>query len=99
VANLVDNAIKYGGAARAELAREPGRVVIAIDDHGPGIPADEREKVFAPFYRLERSRNRETGGAGLGLAVARTVAREHGGDVTLDNIAGGGLRVRMELPA
>lgn len=99
VANLIDNAVKYGGSAHAALIREAGRVVIAIDDPGPGIPEHEQEKVFAPFYRLERSRNRDTGGAGLGLAVARTVAREHGGDVALDNIASGGLRVRMELPA
>ncbi len=69
-----------------------------VDDDGPGIPTEERENVFAPFYRLERSRNRDTGGVGLGLAVARTVAREHGGDVTLANIDGGGLRARLELP-
>jgi signal transduction histidine kinase len=99
VANLIDNAVKYGGTARAELMCEPGRVVIAIDDKGPGIPANEQERVFAPFYRLERSRNRDTGGVGLGLAVARTIAREHGGDITLANIASGGLRARVELPA
>jgi signal transduction histidine kinase len=98
VANLIDNAVKYGGTARAELLREPGRVVIAIDDSGPGIPTPEQEKVFAPFYRLERSRNRDTGGVGLGLAVARTIAREHGGDITLANHPRGGLRVRVELP-
>jgi signal transduction histidine kinase len=98
VANLVDNAVKYGGAARAALVSEPGRIVVVVDDDGPGIPAEERENVFAPFYRLERSRNRDTGGVGLGLAVARTVAREHGGDVTLANIDGGGLRARLELP-
>jgi two-component system, OmpR family, sensor kinase len=90
--------VKYGGAARAALVSEPGRIVVVVDDDGPGIPAEERENVFAPFYRLERSRNRDTGGVGLGLAVARTVAREHGGDVTLANIDGGGLRARLELP-
>ncbi|HEY2533130.1 MAG TPA: ATP-binding protein [Xanthobacteraceae bacterium] len=98
VANLIDNAVKYGGTAHATLHREPGRVIVVVDDDGPGIPADERENVFAPFYRLERSRNRDTGGAGLGLAVARTVAREHGGDITLCNIDGGGLRAQLELP-
>jgi signal transduction histidine kinase len=98
VANLIDNAIKYGRVARVAVVREPGFVLITIDDDGPGIPDDEHERVFAPFYRLERSRNRDSGGTGLGLAVARTVAREHGGDVTLANIPGGGLRVRMELP-
>jgi signal transduction histidine kinase len=98
VANLIDNAIKYGGSARAALVHEPGRVIVLVEDNGPGIPDNERENVFAPFYRLERSRNRDTGGVGLGLAVARTVAREHGGDITLDNIKGGGLRARLELP-
>jgi signal transduction histidine kinase len=98
VANLIDNAIKYGKGARAAVVREAGSVLITIDDDGPGIPSDEHERVFAPFYRLEPSRNRDSGGTGLGLAVARTVAREHGGDITLANIPGGGLRVRMELP-
>jgi signal transduction histidine kinase len=98
VANLIDNAVKYGGTAHATLHREPGRVIVVIDDDGPGIPTDERENVFAPFYRLERSRNRDTGGVGLGLAVARTIAREHGGDVKLCNVDGGGLRARLELP-
>jgi signal transduction histidine kinase len=99
VANLIDNAVKYGGGARATLDRALGRAVITIDDDGPGIPADERERAFAPFYRLEGSRNRDTGGVGLGLAVARTIAREHGGDITLATAEGGGLRVRLELPA
>jgi signal transduction histidine kinase len=81
------------------LRSEAGRVVISVDDNGPGIPPEEREKVFAPFYRLERSRNRETGGVGLGLSVARTVAREHGGDITLADLEGAGLGVRMYLPS
>jgi len=99
VTNLIDNAVKYGGGARANLDRAPGRAIITIDDEGPGIPLEEREKVFAPFYRLEGSRNRDTGGVGLGLAVARTIAREHGGDITLATADGGGLRARLELPA
>jgi signal transduction histidine kinase len=99
VTNLIDNAVKYGGGARANLDRAPGRAIITIDDDGPGIPMAEREKVFAPFYRLEGSRNRDTGGVGLGLAVARTIAREHGGDITLATAEGGGLRARLELPA
>jgi signal transduction histidine kinase len=99
VTNLIDNAVKYGGGARANLDRAPGRAIITIDDDGPGIPLEEREKVFAPFYRLEGSRNRDTGGVGLGLAVARTIAREHGGDITLATAQGGGLRVHLELPA
>ncbi|MBV8185950.1 MAG: HAMP domain-containing protein [Alphaproteobacteria bacterium] len=98
VANLVDNAVRYGGTARVDLARKPGGVVVTIDDDGPGIPIDEHEKVFAPFYQLDRSRNRDAGGVGLGLSVARTIAREHGGDVTLANRAGGGFRARVKLP-
>jgi signal transduction histidine kinase len=73
-------------------------VVITIEDDGPGIPTAQQEKVFAPFYRLEPSRNPATGGVGLGLSVARTIAREHGGDITLANGVRGGLRARLELP-
>jgi signal transduction histidine kinase len=98
VANLIDNAVKYGGRARVGLERVGRRAVITIDDDGPGIPEVEREKVFAPFYRIETSRNRDTGGVGLGLAVARTNVREHGGDVTLAMADSGGLRARLELP-
>jgi signal transduction histidine kinase len=98
VANLIENAVKYGGSARVAVNQEPERVVIAVDDDGPGIPPEEQEKVFAPFYRLDPSRNRDTGGVGLGLAVARTVARGHGGDVTLANRVEGGLSARLELP-
>ena len=99
ITNLVDNALKYGGAARVTVLRETGRVVILVDDDGPGIPTEQQEKVFAPFYRLESSRNRETGGAGLGLALVRTIAHGHGGSVVLANRPEGGLRARMELPA
>jgi signal transduction histidine kinase len=98
VTNLIDNALKYGGCARVTLDCSGDRAVVTVDDDGPGIPEDEREKVFAPFYRLEASRNRDTGGVGLGLAVARTAAREHGGDITLGSAESGGLRARLELP-
>jgi signal transduction histidine kinase len=99
ITNLVDNAVKYGGSARVDIVRENKRVVIVIDDDGPGIPLKEQERVFAPFYRLEPSRNPGNGGVGLGLSVARTIAREHGGEVTFANRDGGGLSVRIELPA
>jgi signal transduction histidine kinase len=99
VANLVDNAIKYGGSARVKLIRDIDRVMIVIDDDGPGIPAEEHEKVFAPFYRREPARDPAKAGVGLGLSIARTVAREHGGDVTLRNRDSGGLRASIELPA
>ena len=99
VANLIDNAVKYAGAARVRLFRECDRVVLSVEDDGPGIPIAQREKVFVPFYRLEPSRNAATGGVGLGLSIARTIAREHGGDITLASRDGGGLCARMELPS
>ena len=99
VANLIENAVKYGGCARVQLIKEAHGVAVVVDDDGPGIPLDEQERVFAPFYRLEQSRNRDTGGVGLGLAVSRTIAREHGGDVRLSNRTPAGLRVRLELPS
>jgi signal transduction histidine kinase len=96
ISNLIDNAVKYGGGAEATLKAEGRLVVLAVDDHGPGIPRSEREKVFEPFYRIEGSRNPETGGVGLGLAVARSIAREHGGDIVLAARKGGGLSARLE---
>jgi signal transduction histidine kinase len=96
--NLIDNAIKYGGSADVNLANVQGHAEIDIVDHGPGIPQAEMEKVFAPFYRLEPSRSRSTGGSGLGLAVARSIVRAHGGDIILSNRAVGGLLTRVVLP-
>ncbi|MGE4280377.1 MAG: ATP-binding protein [Magnetospirillum sp.] len=98
LANVIENALKYGGAARVGLRRTDGHVHVVVDDDGPGIPESEREKVFAPFVRLETSRNRDTGGTGLGLAVARAAIRAHGGDITLDNRPQGGLRVTLAFP-
>jgi len=98
VANLIDNALKYGCAARVRIDRDGDRVVIIVDDDGPGIAVDEQERVFAPFYRLAAARDPCKAGVGLGLSVARTVAREHGGDVRLANRSGGGLRACIELP-
>jgi signal transduction histidine kinase len=71
---------------------------IAIEDNGPGIPEVEFERVFAPFFRLEGSRSRSTGGVGLGLSIARTIARGHGGDIELANLRGRGLRAVIRLP-
>jgi two-component system, OmpR family, sensor kinase len=99
VANLVENALKYGGAARGRVFSEHGMAIIEVDDDGPGVPPAELERVFEPFYRGEPSRNRETGGIGLGLAVVRSLARAHGGDVVLANRPGGGLRASVRLPA
>ncbi len=96
--NLVGNAVKYGSIARVSLKIETDRLAILIDDDGPGIPEARQEDVFQPFRRLEDSRNRETGGTGLGLAVARTIVRAHGGDIQLSNPSAGGLRVTVCLP-
>ena len=98
-ANLVGNAVKYGGAARvAVTAPEAGIATITVEDDGPGLPPDQLERVFDPFYRVEDSRNRETGGTGLGLPIARNIFRAHGGDVVLANRAGGGARAIVTLP-
>ncbi len=98
LANLVGNALKYGAAAHIALAATPRTVTIAIEDEGAGLPPEEIERVFQPFYRVETSRNRETGGTGLGLSIARNIARAHGGDVTLASLPGGGLRATITLP-
>jgi signal transduction histidine kinase len=98
IGNLVDNAIKYGGAAEIEARRDPrGALCITVSDRGPGIPDDELEQVLQPFYRLEASRNRDTGGAGLGLAIAVQLARAIGGNLSLSNRDGGGLTATVTL--
>jgi two-component system, OmpR family, sensor kinase len=96
--NLVENAVKYGSRARLRLGTRDGSATIQIDDDGPGIPEARQQQVFEPFYRLETSRNRDTGGIGLGLATVRAIVREHAGEITLANRDGGGLRVTVTLP-
>ena len=100
--NLLENAVRYGGAARVSLKTESDYFVTAIEDDGPGIPEDRLEDVFEPFMRLEGSRNNATGGSGLGLTLARSIAREHGGDVVLENRKSRdrvlGLRATLRLP-
>lgn len=96
--NLVQNALKYAGAAEVLASSDGKRVLVSIRDEGPGLAADEMEAVFAPFYRIEGSRGRGTGGHGLGLTVARSVARAHGGDVTLANRSPHGLEASMVIP-
>lgn len=97
--NLIHNAVTYGGTARVRLTRQSGAAVVEIEDDGPGLPPEELERVFEPFYRAEKSRNRATGGIGLGLALVRSVAVAHGGSAMLENLAARGLRARVVLPA
>jgi two-component system OmpR family sensor kinase len=97
--NLVGNALKYGDAARITLHRLPQDLVqIDIEDNGPGISDNDMEAAFEPFRRLETSRNRETGGSGLGLSIARNIIRAHGGDISLSNLPDKGLRASVTLP-
>jgi len=96
--NLLENAVKFGGRARARVFSDTSYAVVEIADEGPGIPSTDIERVFEPFYRREPSRSRKTGGIGLGLAVVRSIARGHGGDVALLNRRGGGLTARVQLP-
>ncbi|HIJ61828.1 MAG TPA: HAMP domain-containing protein [Rhodospirillaceae bacterium] len=98
-ANLVENATRYGERARVSATNHGETMEVVIDDDGPGIPETQLKSVFRPFTRLEQSRNLQTGGIGLGLANARTIARAHGGDVVLENRPGGGLRAIVRLPA
>jgi signal transduction histidine kinase len=95
--NLIENAIRYGGSAEIEIADSADQLRVAIRDGGPGIPQAELERVFEPFYRLDDSRNMESGGTGLGLSIARNIARWHGGDVKLSNGARG-VVAELALP-
>ncbi len=96
--NLLDNAIKYAGHARLELRVEGDVALAAVEDHGPGVPAGMEEAIFEPFRRVEPSRNRKTGGVGLGLAIARNLARGHGGDIVLEPVQPQGARFVFSLP-
>ncbi|MCW0002002.1 ATP-binding protein [Pararhizobium sp. YC-54] len=99
IANLLENALRYGGGAQIGVGLIEDTVVITIDDNGPGIVDSELAAVFEPFVRLDNSRSPETGGFGLGLATARSIVKSHGGDLTLLNRPGGGLRAQICLPA
>lgn len=96
--NLVANAARLAAQVEIHAERKPSSIEIVIDDDGPGIPAERREDVFKPFFRLDASRNPETGGVGLGLTIARDVVRSHGGDITLSQSPLSGLRARIRLP-
>ncbi|MCR4376942.1 MAG: ATP-binding protein [Rhodospirillales bacterium] len=96
--NLVDNSVRHADHISIRLRLRGEMAECVIDDDGPGIPADKREEVFKPFFRLDTSRNSQTGGVGLGMTIARDAIRGHGGDVVLDDAPGGGLRVKVILP-
>ena len=97
--NLIDNALKHGRQVKVSATRDERFIRIIVDDDGPGIPPDRREEAFRPFHRLDEGRNLKAGGVGLGLAIARDLARGHGGDVLLDTSPQGGLRATIRLPA
>lgn len=98
IVNLVENAVRYGGSCEISVEERNQEVVVDICDQGPGIPEDMLEKVFAHFVRVESSRAQHTGGTGLGLGIARNIARAHGGDLALSNRSNGGLCARLKLP-
>lgn len=98
VTNLVSNAVRYGDKIIIRAATEGNCLRVEIDDNGPGIPASERENVFKPFYRIDKSRNQDSANSGLGLAIARDIAKSHGGTVTLGESSMGGLRAIISVP-
>jgi len=98
ITNLIENALKYGHSASISLDLEARFAEIHIDDAGKGIPPELRDEAFRPFHRLDEGRNLQSGGVGLGLAIARDIARAHGGDLTLSEAPRGGLRATIRLP-
>lgn len=99
IANLLDNAVKYGGGARCRVREDGGDALLLVEDGGPGIAEESLERMFTPFERGDAARDPSTGGVGLGLALARGIARAHGGDVWLSRLPGRGLRAHVRLPA
>ena len=98
VTNLVSNAARYGERIVIRAATEGSWLRVEVDDDGPGIPIGERENVFRPFYRIDRARNQDVGNSGLGLAIAKDIAKSHGGDIALGESSMGGLRAIISVP-
>ena len=96
--NLVGNAVRYAGNARVSVLAQGDRAILRVEDDGPGIPAERLAEMLEPFARGDPSRNRATGGAGLGLTLARAIAEQHGGELVLENRTEGGLRAEIRLP-
>ena len=99
ISNLVQNALRFGSTVEVRAYRQDNWLIVRVEDNGPGLPEEEREAVFRPFYRLDDARNQDHGGTGLGLAIARDVARSHGGDLRLDDSSLGGLAAILRIPA
>ena len=99
LANVVGNSFRYARSVSVGAVHTRGWLTVTIDDDGPGIPAEKREDVFKPFFRLDEARNLDSSGTGLGLSISRDIARTHGGDVTLDDSPMGGLRAVIKVPA
>lgn len=98
IGNVVDNAIRYAGGAKILLVQDKDQALLKVEDNGPGVPADRMERLSEPFYRGEESRNRATGGVGLGLSIARSIMEKHGGAILFENRSEGGLRVTLRFP-
>jgi two-component system osmolarity sensor histidine kinase EnvZ len=98
VANLVNNAARFAEHVNVSAARQNGALTVAVEDDGPGIPEGEHEQVFRPFYRIDHARNQDSGSTGLGLAIARDIARNHGGDIALSRSRLGGLKAVLKVP-
>jgi two-component system osmolarity sensor histidine kinase EnvZ len=98
ITNLVSNAVRYGDQIVIRAATEGAWLRVEVDDNGPGIPASERSNVFKPFYRIDRARNQDESNTGLGLAIARDIAKSHGGEITLGESSMGGLRAVICVP-
>ena len=96
--NLINNALSYGKRIEISLKKTMNDIVIMIDDDGPGIPENERENVFKPFYRIDKSRGQNKSGVGLGLSITNDIIRSHGGRITLEKSPLEGLRVKISLP-
>ena len=98
VTNIISNAFYYGKTVAVALESNGNKMEISVEDDGPGIPVDKREDVFKAFYRIEGSRNKETGGVGLGLSIAKDIIVSHGGTIELGDSSMGGLRVLISIP-
>ena len=98
VSNLLSNALGFGTHVEVDVIDGPHMAELVVDDDGPGIPTEQREEAFKPFHRLDASRSQNVPGTGLGLSIARDTARQHGGDIRLEDSPLGGLRVRLRLP-